>query len=304
MKEPQEAEGQARQLAPEPSHTESETSMTQHETENQPGINPDKKPAKDGRSYTWAAILYRESLPENWQQYLEDCMVPGFISPEHTLDLNPTGEPKKPHFHLLLKFATKKSYAQVSGLLEPLNGSAPQRINDFRSYARYLCHLDNPSKAQYEREQVISLCGLVYDDVVGTSADRLAGIHEMMSFCNDNALYSFAELCDYAAENRRDWFRLLCDNSAHIMVEYLKSKTWTAESDKLEQLRSYDAAIARAQERLDELCDYAESLEAQVSHAGGDPADALARRDDPEIDEDGILEDMTNDFNELAVYYS
>lgn len=294
MKGTQEAKGQARQLAPEPSHAESETSMTQPETENQPGTNATRKAPKDNRSLTWAAVLYPESLPENWQDILRELMVPAFISPLHDRDVNATGEPKKPHYHLLLKFATKKSYSQVSGLLEPLNGAAPQRINDFRSYARYLCHLDNPEKAAYDRELVVSLCGLDYAETVGTSADRLVGIREMMDWCNEFNVFSFSELCDFAAVNRSDWFRLLCDNSAHIMTAYLKSRLWSAETDKLEQLRAYDAALAKAQTRLDDLEYRAETLQAELAHAGGDPADALARRDDPDPDE--VMRDQLHQF--------
>lgn len=197
--------------------------MTQDNTENQPK-------RVDSRSVTWAAILYPDSLPADWESILDGFMVPALVSPLHDRDINADGEPKKPHRHLLLHFSTKKSITQVRSLLEPLNGSQPQRINDFRSYARYLCHLDNPSKAQYSRDDVLAFSGLDYASIVGTSADRMQGIGEMMAFCRDNCIYSFAMLCDYARDNRSDWFRLLCDNSAHIMGEFVKSLQWEAKN--------------------------------------------------------------------------
>ncbi|WP_262259664.1 replication protein [Serratia liquefaciens] len=47
---------------------------------------------------------------------------------------------------------------------------------------------------------------------------------EMISFVKENDIDEIQDLIDYAMENRfDDWFPLLCDNSAFIMNNYIKS---------------------------------------------------------------------------------
>lgn len=64
---------------------------------------------RDTRVRNFATVVYPESAPENWQDILSRHCVPAFISPLHDKDINPTGEPKKPHYHVVLMFEGKKS---------------------------------------------------------------------------------------------------------------------------------------------------------------------------------------------------
>ena len=48
-------------------------------------------------------------------------LVPGFISPLHDSDINADGEPKKPHWHVILTFKGLKSYEQVKAITDQLN---------------------------------------------------------------------------------------------------------------------------------------------------------------------------------------
>ena len=60
--------------------------------------------ARDTRGRNFATMVYPESAPENWREILAGYFIPAFISPLHDKDLNPTGEPKKPHHHVMLMF--------------------------------------------------------------------------------------------------------------------------------------------------------------------------------------------------------
>ena len=55
------------------------------------------------RFRNFATVVYPESAPEGWQETLSEQFVPAFISPLHEKDINPTGEPKKPHYHVLIR---------------------------------------------------------------------------------------------------------------------------------------------------------------------------------------------------------
>ena len=53
-----------------------------------------------GRSRSYATVVYPESAPD-FLERLNDLKVPCFVSPLHDKDINPTGEAKKPHYHVL-----------------------------------------------------------------------------------------------------------------------------------------------------------------------------------------------------------
>lgn len=181
---------------------------------------------KDGRVRNFATVVYPESSPDNWQELLAEQFVPAFISPLHDKDINPTGEPKKPHYHVMLLFDGKKSIEQATEVIKVFNGVGCEVVNSLRGYARYLCHLDNPEKYQYNPEDVRNLGGADYNNAIGLITDKYKAIREMMQFCMDNGIISLADLIEYCMQERPDWFRVICDNTI-IMREYLKSKEWT-----------------------------------------------------------------------------
>lgn len=185
----------------------------------------DKKIDTRGRNF--ATIVYPDSAPENWQQILSEHFVQAFISPLHDKDLNPTGEAKKPHYHVILMFEGKKSDEQVKEIFSTICGVGCERVNSIRGYARYLCHLDNPEKAQYEPQNVRSLCGADYTNTIGLVTDKYKAISEMIDYCVENNIVSYSDLLEYSRMERFDWFRVLCDNGTIVVREYLKSREWT-----------------------------------------------------------------------------
>ncbi len=183
--------------------------------------------SKDGRARNFATVVYPESAPNDWQGLRADQFVPALISPLHDSDKNPTGEDKKPHYHVLIMFEGKKSKEQAEALIQLFGGVGCETVNSIRGYARYLCHLDNPEKTQYNPEDVRSLCGADYNGICSLVIDKYKAIREMMQYCAENNVLSYAELLEYCAYEKFEWFRVLCDNGTMVMREYLKSKSWT-----------------------------------------------------------------------------
>lgn len=185
--------------------------------------------AKEARKRNWVFVVYPDSAPENWREILNEQLVPGFISPEHKDDTNPDGEPKKPHWHVLLTFKGLKSYEQVKEITDLLNAPPPQPCKDTRAYARYLCHLDNPEKAQYSPAEVVNLAGSDYLETIKSAADTDTALSEMMDWCIEQGVYSFFRLSNYARAERPDWFRVLTSCRTQFIVAWLKSFQWEAE---------------------------------------------------------------------------
>lgn len=178
------------------------------------------------RTRNWSTIVYPESAPENWKEILEDFKVPAFISPLHDLDINPTGEIKKPHYHVVIMFEGVKTVEQAQELFSKIGGVGHERVNSIRGMARYLCHLDNPDKHRYSESDVISLCGADYFGTVSLVTDKYQAIGDIIDYCEQNDIISYWELITYCRQQRPDWFRTLCDNGTYVIKEYLKSRQW------------------------------------------------------------------------------
>lgn len=183
------------------------------------------------RTRTWAIVVYPDSAPENWRQYLDDLHIEWVESPLHEYDTNASGELKKPHWHVLLMFSGVKSYEQVLSVIQPLFCPIPQRCHNVKSMVRYMAHLDNPEKFQYPVSGIVSHGGVDVSDLLRpSSSERYSLIRDMVAFVKDNGITEFQDLMDYASmEHFDDWFPLLCDNSAYVVGNYIKSQRYRSE---------------------------------------------------------------------------
>jgi len=196
-----------------------------------------ERKASDARKRNFATVIYPESAPENWREILAGYFVPAFVSPLHDKDVNATGDPKKAHHHVMVMFEGKKSDEQVKTMFDSIGGVGLERVESLRGYARYLCHLDNPEKAQYNPSDVVSMNGSDYSYTIGIVADKYKAVREMIAFCKANQIVSYAELLEYASAEQDTWFRILCDSGTVVMKEYLKSVSWGMRSGSTAQPR-------------------------------------------------------------------
>lgn len=186
-----------------------------------------------GRTRNFATVVYPDSAPTGWQDILIEQFVPAFISPLHNLDVNPTGEVKKEHYHVIIMFEGVKTNEQAKEIFNLIGGVGCERVQSIRGYARYLCHLDNPEKYQYRIEDVRSLCGADYTGTIGLATDKYKAVGEMIDFCIENGIVSYSQLLIYARQERYDWFRVLCDNGTIVVKEFLKSLDWQMKTERI-----------------------------------------------------------------------
>ena len=191
-----------------------------------------KTERKSVEARNFATVVYPESAPENWREILQELKTAVFISPLHDCDCNPDGEVKKAHYHVMLMYEGKKNINTIKGLCATFGGVGCEKVESKRGYARYLCHLDNPEKAQYSPDDVTTYGGENYTVVIGTVLDKYKAIREMIAYCNDNNIVSYSDLVEYCMKEREDWFRVLADNGTYMVREYLKSKEWTINRER------------------------------------------------------------------------
>lgn len=180
---------------------------------------------KETRTRNWTIIIYPESAPSNWRDILDEEHIEWVESPLHDRDINATGETKKEHYHILLMFGGVKSYEQVLEFVKPLNCPIPTRCHNSKALVRYMAHLDNPDKAQYNISNIVAHGGVDIAELLRpSSSERYCIIKEMLEFVKEYNVIELQDLIDYAFTHHfDDWFPLLCDNSAFIIVNYIKS---------------------------------------------------------------------------------
>lgn len=181
---------------------------------------------KEKRKRNWTFVVYADSAPENWVDLLREQQIPAFISPFHDCDTNPDGEKKKPHWHVILMFSGFKTEEQAQEVSNLCSGVKVQVVKDIVGACRYLCHMDNPEKAQYSVGDVISIAGADYIEKVSKACDTDKALDEMLDWCAQNTCYSFKKLTDYARKNRSDWFRVLSASRTVFLTAWLRSYEW------------------------------------------------------------------------------
>lgn len=205
-----------------------------------------KKQPKKGRN--WVFVVWEDSLPEGEPfKTLDEEKIPYFMS-WHDSDMD-GDEPKKKHAHLLVMFEGNKSESQMNDLAKKWGCRPPQCVQNLRSMARYLCHLDNPEKAQYLIENVKSGYGADYSKVINLTEDKYLVIAEMMDFIEDNDIRYYSDLLQYARFNNDIWFRALIDSCRENVYRFIYSR-----ATKIEKETQAKAAAAAAL-RIDPLAE-------------------------------------------------
>lgn len=109
-----------------------------------------------GRTNIWACIIYPgDSAPDNYLNIIQNWHVAAAVSPLHEPDLEAGEyESAKKHIHIMLDFGSgaNKSADQLEIFREQVKGTRFFRVNSRNGYLRYLIHLDDPNKQQFNRD--------------------------------------------------------------------------------------------------------------------------------------------------------
>ena len=179
---------------------------------------------KNMKKRNWAFVLYPESAPENWKELLQQTGLGIAISPLHNKDINPTGETKKAHYHIILTYDGPTTYNNVRSLTELLGQPIPQPLEQVRGYYRYLTHKDNPEKAQYDEKDIITYNGFNIQDFVElTSSEVMAIKKQLQSFIRDNHITEYSLLMDLLLDNEMSSMYDVASNHTYFLDKYITS---------------------------------------------------------------------------------
>lgn len=184
-----------------------------------------------GRTRVYAIVVYPDSAPDDWRERLVQEHVAVLISPLHDKDVNPDGTPKKPHYHVLVMYDSVKTPEQVDAMWDRVLGENRvkhyENVNSTRGYGRYLCHLDNPEKAQYAKEDVEALGGADYEEIISLPSDDWEVLDQIFDYLDEHgderhARY-YSRFIQWCRRERRDWFKLLAKRYTYMIVQYMKA---------------------------------------------------------------------------------
>lgn len=186
---------------------------------------------KNVKKRNWAFVLYPESAPADWLERIQKSGVMAAVSPLHDKDVNATGEPKKPHYHVILVYGNPTTFKNVESFTKSLNQPIPQALEQVRGYYRYLAHMDNPEKAQYPASEIQTLNGFDIGDFVEMSKSEVTKVlRALMGYIQDNNLMEYADLMDMTMCEGvpPEWFDVAASRTL-FFTGYLKSRRYRVE---------------------------------------------------------------------------
>lgn len=179
------------------------------------------------RNRNFYTLLYPESCNNNFKQILDDMHVSAFLSPLHDKDVDEYGNLKKEHYHLMVMFDNPHTLNQFKDMIvTPLGGVGADICISRRGYARYLCHLDHPDKFQYNPSDVVSFCGISYDNLCSSPSDNMNAIKDILDFLDERKYRSYSAFLSYCAKNNSQWFYLMCGQYGRVVERYIKDRVY------------------------------------------------------------------------------
>lgn len=172
----------------------------------------------------WAFVLYPESAPENWREILQQTGLSICVSPLHDKDINPTGEKKKAHYHIILCYSGPTTFKCVKSITDSLNQPIPIALEQVRGYFRYLTHKDNPEKYQYDEKDITTINDFDIDNYNDLSVSQINAIKiELQRIIRDNDIYEYCDLLDYLLDNDLLSYLDVAQNHTILFNTYITS---------------------------------------------------------------------------------
>lgn len=162
----------------------------------------EKKQKNDVKKRNWTFVLYPESAPADWLEKLKLSGLMSAISPLHDKDVNPTGEKKKAHYHVLLVYSGPTTYNAVAKFTASLNATIPQALESVRGMYRYFAHKDNPEKYQYDENEITTVNGFNIADLVELTKSEVNEIKkQVLKLIRELNITEYADLVDILVDN-------------------------------------------------------------------------------------------------------
>lgn len=180
----------------------------------------------DIKKRNWTFVLYDDSCAKDWEEYLISTGVP-FAYAYHDKDITEIGEPKKPHYHVVICFDGPITYHNVSSYATRVGAANDviQPVGSVRGIVRYFCHKDNPDKYQYSEDIIQCRNGFDPSDYFAlTVSQQKVFKRKVIEFIQNNDIDEYANLIDILMDSDEiDLFDIASQNT-FFFTQYIKSR--------------------------------------------------------------------------------
>lgn len=184
-----------------------------------------KANSQNVKKRNWAFVVYPESAPSDWIEQLQKTGLQCAISPLHDKDIDPTGTPKKAHYHVIANYSGPTSYNVVKTLTDKLNAPIPQVLEQVRGYYRYLTHKDNPEKCQYDDKDIKTVNGFNIADFMELSKSEVNEIkRELQKLIREQDITEYSDFMDYLLDEGKTLEYDVASNNTYFFDKYISSK--------------------------------------------------------------------------------
>ncbi len=186
------------------------------------------------RTRNWTVIFYPEDIPENWTSLVDEQHFKWIEGPIHDRDTNPDGTPKKPHCHTLFTFESVKTVEQVEELLKSIFGESgtgsiigalkPKQVTDRCAIVRYMAHMDNSDKAQYEVTDIKGHNGADPAEILKYSETETRHmVIAMEEYIEENGIVEVADFAKAIRYDHPEWHALFSRKMTMYFSIFIRS---------------------------------------------------------------------------------
>lgn len=173
----------------------------------------------------WAFVGYPESLPTDWKDQLQVTGLQCAISPLHDFDVNPTGEVKKPHYHVILAYSGPTTFNNVKALTDSLNCPIPIPLDQVKGYFRYLTHKDNPEKYQYDEKEILTINGFNIFDFCELAKGEVMEIKKKLQhLIRVHDFIEYSDFMDFLLDSELSSEYDVASNNTYFFEKYISSR--------------------------------------------------------------------------------
>lgn len=185
----------------------------------------------------WAFVVYPESLPENWQDIVLETGLPMAFSPLHDKDVNPGGDNKKPHYHVICYYENTTTQKNVKeNVTDRLNGTIPIKLESMVGMYRYHLHLDNPEKYQYDDRNRMFFNGFDVNKVDSLTYTEIGKIlMELQTLIRREHILEYADLLDILQDNEMLNALDVARNHTMFLNTYITSRRYKTRNEQLSE---------------------------------------------------------------------
>lgn len=182
---------------------------------------------KEIKARHWAMVVYPESAPENWKEIVGETGLAFAVSPLHNKDINPDGEIKKAHYHVIMSWDGPVRVTVPKRLTEQVNAPIPIKIESVKGHYRYFTHMDNPEKYQYEEKDIQLFNGFDISEYIAlTKEEKYVAISNIKRLIHEKNIIEYIDLLDVLEEIDYSLFKVACDNTILVnsMIRSMRHK--------------------------------------------------------------------------------